>query len=232
MFGTIVNFIAIIIGSIIGIVLKKGIPERYKDTIMQGIGLATFLIGLKMGFKANNELIVILSLVLGGILGEILKLDYHLDAFGEALQKRVGSEDGDFVKGFVSSSLIFCIGAMAILGAIESGLLGDHKILFAKSALDFITSIVLSSSLGLGVIFSSIPVFIYQGSITLLASGLKDILIEPVVNYMTATGGMLIVGIGINILGIKKINVANLLPAIFVAVALVFLVLRWFPDYI
>jgi len=165
-------------------------------------------------------------------MGEILKIDYHLDAFGEVLQKKVGSEDGDFVKGFVSSSLIFCIGAMAILGAIESGLLGNHKILFAKSALDFITSIVLSSSLGLGVMFSSIPVFIYQGSITLLASGLKDILIEPVVNYMTATGGMLIVGIGINILGIKKINVANLLPAIFVAVALVFLVLRWFPDYI
>jgi len=230
--GTIVNFIAIIVGSVIGIVLKKGIPERYKDTIMQGIGLATFLIGLKMGFKANNELIVILSLVIGGIMGEILKIDYHLDAFGEVLQKKVGSEDGDFVKGFVSSSLIFCIGAMAILGAIESGLLGNHKILFAKSALDFITSIVLSSSLGLGVMFSSIPVFIYQGSITLLASGLKDILIEPVVNYMTATGGMLIVGIGINILGIKKINVANLLPAIFVAVALVFLVLRWFPDYI
>ncbi|KJS20024.1 MAG: membrane protein [Clostridiaceae bacterium BRH_c20a] len=232
MLGTIVNFIAIIVGSVIGIVLKKGIPERYKDTIMQGIGLATFLIGLKMGFKANNELIVILSLVIGGIMGEILKIDYHLDAFGEVLQKKVGSEDGDFVKGFVSSSLIFCIGAMAILGAIESGLLGNHKILFAKSALDFITSIVLSSSLGLGVMFSSIPVFIYQGSITLLASGLKDILIEPVVNYMTATGGMLIVGIGINILGIKKINVANLLPAIFVAVALVFLVLRWFPDYI
>lgn len=232
MLGTIVNVVVIIIGSFLGILLKKGIPEKYKETILQGIGLATLLIGLKMGFKANNELVVILSLVLGALVGEILKIDYHLDVFGEKLQAKLGPQEGDFVKGFVTSSLIFCVGAMAILGAIESGLLGNHKILFAKSALDFITSLILSSSLGIGVLFSALPVLIYQGLITMLASGLNGILIEPVINYMSATGGMLIVGIAFNILGIKQINVANLLPGIFIVVALVFLGLRWFPTYI
>jgi len=232
MLGTIVNVVVIILGSLLGMALKRGIPEKYKETILQGIGLVTVLIGLKMGFKANNELVVILSLVLGGLIGEILKIDYYLDSFGDLLQRKVGSQEGDFVKGFVSASLIYCVGAMSILGAIESGLLGNHKILFAKSALDFIMSIILSSSLGIGVLFSALPVLVYQGSITILAAGLKGILIEPAINYMTATGGMLIVGIGINILGIKKINVANLLPAIFIAIALVFLGLKFFPNYI
>lgn len=232
MLGTLVNVAVIIVGSLIGIALKKGIPESYKETILQGIGLAVLLIGFKMALKANNELIVILALVLGGLIGEIMRLNYHLDKFGELLQRRIGSKEGDFVKGFVSSSLIFCVGAMAIIGAIESGLLGDHKILFVKSALDGITSIILSSSLGIGVMFSALPVLVYQGSITLLASGLKEILIEPVINYMTATGGILIVGIGLNVLGIKNINAANLLPAIFIVIALVFIGLKWFPSYI
>jgi uncharacterized membrane protein YqgA involved in biofilm formation len=230
--GTIVNVVAIILGSLLGIAFKKGIPESYKKTILQGVGLTTLLIGLKMGFKANNELAVILALVLGGLIGETLKINYHLDNFGEILKNRMGSKEGDFVKGFVSSSLIFCVGAMAIIGAIESGLLGNHKILFVKSALDGITSMILSSSLGIGVLFSALPVLIYQGLITILAAGLKGILIEPVINYMTATGGMLIVGISCNILGIKDINVANLLPAIFIVVAIVFIGLRWFPSYI
>jgi uncharacterized membrane protein YqgA involved in biofilm formation len=232
MFGTIVNVIAIVIGSIIGMAFKKGIPETYKETIMQGIGLSTLLIGFKMGFHANNELIVILSLVIGGLIGEGLKIDYRLNEFGDYLQKKVGNGEGDFVRGFVSASLLFCVGAMAILGSIESGLTGNHKVLFAKSTLDFVTSLIFSSSLGLGVLFSALPVFIYQGLITILASSIKGILIEQVVSYMTATGGLLIVGIGINLLGIKKINAANLLPAIFIVIGLVFIGLRWFPSYI
>ena len=190
------------------------------------------LIGLKMAFKANNELVVILALVLGGLLGEIMKLNYRLERFGEILQKKIGSKESDFVKGFVTSSLIFCVGAMAIIGAIESGLLGNHKILFVKSALDGITSIILSSSLGIGVLFSAIPVFIYQGAITVLASGLQAILIDPVIDYMTATGGLLIIGIGLNVLGIKNINAANLLPSIFIVIPIIFIALRFFPSYI
>ncbi|NLT93987.1 MAG: DUF554 domain-containing protein [Clostridia bacterium] len=232
MLGTIVNAVAIILGSLIGVFLKKGIPESFKETILQGVGLTTLLIGIKMAFKANNELVVILALVLGGLIGELMKIDYHLDNFGTKLEKKIGFKEGDFVKGFVTSSLIFCVGAMAIIGAIESGLLGNHKILFAKSALDFVTSVILSSSLGIGVLFSSLPVFVYQGLITILASGLKGILIDPVINYMTATGGLLIVGIACNILGIKKINVANLLPSIFIVIAIVFIVLKCFPAYI
>ncbi|MFZ5945024.1 MAG: DUF554 domain-containing protein [Bacillota bacterium] len=232
MLGTVVNVIAILIGSFFGLSLKKGISDRYKETILQGIGLATILIGLKMGFKANNELLVILSLVIGGIIGELLKIDYYLDLIGVKLQKKFSFQDGDFVKGFVSSSLIFCVGAMAILGAIESGISGNHKILFAKSTLDLITSAVLASSLGVGVVFSAIPVLVYQGLITILATGINDILVEQVRNYMSATGGMLIVGIGVNILGIKKINAANLLPSIFVIVFLTILALAWFPNFV
>ena len=176
--------------------------------------------------------VVILALVLGGLLGEIMKLNYRLERFGEILQKKIGSKESDFVKGFVTSSLIFCVGAMAIIGAIESGLLGNHKILFVKSALDGITSIILSSSLGIGVLFSAIPVFIYQGAITVLASGLQAILIDPVIDYMTATGGLLIIGIGLNVLGIKNINAANLLPSIFIVIPIIFIALRFFPSYI
>lgn len=232
MLGTIVNVIAIVIGSSLGLILKKGITEKSKETVLQGVGLAVILIGLKMGFQVNNELIVIISLVLGGLIGEILRIDEKLDLFGEKLQQKVGAGEGDFVKGFVTASLVFCVGAMAIMGAIEGGLTGTYKILFAKSALDFFTSLILSSSLGIGVMFSAVPVLIYQGIITLVSAGAKDILIDPVITYMTATGGLLIVGIGINILGFKNINVANLLPAIFIAILATLLALQWFPNYV
>lgn len=232
MFGTVVNSAVIVIGAILGIFLRKGIPEKSKNTIMQGIGLAVVLVGIKMAIKADNELLVIISLALGALIGEILRIDYYLNQFAMKLQKIVGASEGNFVKGFVSASLIYCVGAMAIMGSIEGGLTGTYKILYIKSSLDFITSIVLASTLGIGVAFSAIPVFIYQGSITLLASGVKDILTDTVALYMTATGGLLIVGIGINILGIKEINVANLLPAIFVAIGVAILAARFFPGMI
>ena len=153
MLGTVVNVITIILGSSLGLILKKGIPERYKETVMQGIGLAVLLIGLKMAFQANNELIVILSLVIGGLVGEGLKIDYYLDVLAQKLQGAVGAKEGDFVKAFVTTSLVYCVGAMAIMGPIESGLTGTHKILFAKSTLDGISAVVFASTLGVGVIF-------------------------------------------------------------------------------
>ena len=152
------------------------------------MGLATILIGLKMGFSANNELLVIISLVVGGIIGELIDIDYYLDVFGKKLQEKVGAEDSNFVQGFVTATLIFCVGAMAIMGSIESGLNGNHKILFAKSMLDFTMATILASSLGLGVAFSAVPVFLYQGGITVAAAAIKGFLTEAVVAYLTATG--------------------------------------------
>lgn len=232
MLGTIVNTIAVMVGSLLGVILKSGISDKYKTIILQGNGLAVILIGLKMAFKANNELIVIISLAIGGIIGEFLKIDYYLDRVGYILQEKTGVKDGDFVKGFVTASIIMGVGAMALMGALESGITGNHKILYAKSTLDFITSTVLSASLGIGVLFSAIPVFLFQGSVTLVATWIKDFLTDPVVAYMSATGGLLIVGIGLNILGLKKINIANLLPAIFVAIVITILAVNWFPNYV
>ncbi len=232
MAGTIVNAGAIILGAVIGLFLRTGIPQRYKDIIMQGLGLSVILIGLKMAFKTNNELLVILSLVIGAIIGEALEIDRFLESLGQKLQSMIGSREGEFVRGFVSTSLIYCVGAMAIMGPIESGLTGQHKILYVKSALDGISAIIFSSTMGLGVAFSALPVLVYQGSITLLAGAVKVLLTEKIIAELTATGGILILAIGFNILGIKQIKVANLLPAVLIVVILTSIIVRLFPGLI
>lgn len=216
MLGTIVNSIAIILGAFVGILIKKGIKEKYKSTIMDGIGLSVVIIGIMGGIKANNIILVIASIVIGSIIGEVIDIDLKLDHLGLTMEKSFGKGDANFSKGFVTASLVYCIGAMAIVGSLESGLLGNHDTLIAKSILDGITAVIFASTLGIGVAFSAIPVFIYQGSITLLANVVKDLLTTDVINEMSAVGGILILAIGINILGIKKIKVANMLPAIFI----------------
>lgn len=220
MLGTLVNTGAIITGALLGILLGTGIPQKYKDIIMQGLGLAVALIGLKMALRTNNELIVIFSLAAGAVIGEALDLEGRLENLGVKLNKLFASEDGEFVKGFVTSSLVFCVGAMAIMGSLESGLTGQHKILYAKSLLDGIGAIVFASTMGVGVVFSGISVLIYQGCITLLAGAIKPFMTEAVIAEMTATGGLLIIAISSNVLGIKSFKIANLLPAIFIAVFL------------
>lgn len=227
MLGTIVNSAAIIVGTFLGILLKTGIPDKIKHTIMQGIGLSVMLIGLSMAMKTQNAIIVILSLVIGGIIGEVFAIEDRLKNAGEWLEERVGQNQGDFTRGFVTTSLIFCVGAMAIMGALESGLTGNHTTLFAKSALDGITSIVFASSMGIGVAFSALPVFIYQGLITLTAASMKVFLTDAIIREMTATGGVLILGIGLNILEITKIKVGNMLPAIIGAIFLTVLMARF-----
>ncbi len=229
MFGTIVNVVVIIVGAIIGLLLRKGIAERFKETIMQGISLAVALIGINMAIKTSNEIIVILSLVIGGLIGEALDIQGFLNNIGHKLNQVVKSGEGDFVKAFVSTSLVYCVGAMAIMGALQSGLTGQHNILFAKSVLDGISAIIFTSSMGIGVFFSVIPVMLYQGAITLLASSLQGILTEIVVREMTAVGGLLIVAIAINMSQIKEIKVANLLPAIFVSIIITYAMVNWFP---
>ena len=218
MLGTIVNSLAIIVGAILGISLKNGIKEDYKNTIMDGIGLCVLIIGIMGGIESENIVLIISSIVLGSLIGEIIGIENKLDKLGNKMEGYFGKNDSNFSTGFVTGSLVYCIGAMAIVGALESGLSGNHQTLFAKSTLDGISAIIFSSTLGIGVAFSAIPVFIYQGIITLLANFVKDILTPEVIREMSSVGGILIAAIGINILGIKKIKVGNMLPAIFIPI--------------
>ena len=218
MLGTIVNSLAIILGTILGIIIKKGIKEKYKATIMDGIGLTIMIIGIMGGIGSENIILVIGSIVIGGIIGEFIGIENKLDSLGESIQNKIGQSNSNISKGFVTTSLIFCVGAMAIVGALESGMQGKHEILFAKSLIDGILSIIFASTLGIGVGFSAISVFFYQGSITLLANFLKNLLNPGIINEMSSIGGILIMAIGINILGIKKIKVGNLLPAVFIPI--------------
>ncbi|GBF32501.1 membrane protein, putative [Desulfocucumis palustris] len=227
MLGTITNTAAIVAGSLIGIILKKGISEAVKTTAMQGIGLAVLLVGAQMAFKTNNILIVIISMVIGGIAGEFLAIEKQLAKMGNWLEIKFGRGESNIGRAFVTSSLIYCVGAMAILGSIEDGLTNSHTTLFAKSLLDGISAIFFASTMGIGVIFSAIPVFLYQGGITVLADLVKNLFSPEVIAELTATGGLLIAGIGINILGIKELKVGNMLPSILVAATIAWAIQRY-----
>jgi len=214
--GTIVNAVAIIAGSLLGILFRGGIPKKFTVTMMQAISLAVLLIGFKMALKTDAILLVIFSLVIGSLMGEFINIESRLERLGKRLETRFSKPGSGIAKGFVVASLVFCVGSMAIVGALESGLSGNHQTLFAKSALDGLFSIIFASSFGIGVLFSSISVFIYQGMITLTSSLMKPFLIPAVINQMSGVGGILIMAIGINLLEIQKIKVGNMLPAIFI----------------
>jgi uncharacterized membrane protein YqgA involved in biofilm formation len=221
MLGTIVNAAAIIAGSLAGFIINLmigKIPERINDTIMKGVGLSVLLIGISSSLKVNNTLLVIFSMVTGGIIGEVIDIDKVLKRLGDGIEKRLKGRGGKISEGFVTASLVYCIGAMAVVGSLESGISGNHATLFAKSVLDGVSAIVFTSSLGIGVALSAVSVFIYQGAITLAASSLSGILTTTVVNDMSAVGGLLIIGIAINMLNLGKMKVANLLPAVFIPV--------------
>ena len=215
MTGTIVNALAIILGSLAGLFFRKGIPARYNATIMQAIGLAVILVGLRSAFQSDDLLLIIVCLALGSLLGEWAAIETRLEAVGDWFESRFSASDGGFARGFVTATLVYCVGSMAIVGAMESGLTGNHQTLYAKSMLDGITAVVFTATLGLGVMLSAVSVFLYQGLITLGALMLKPLLVPAVVNQMSAVGGLLILGLGINLLEIRRINVGNMLPAIF-----------------
>jgi uncharacterized membrane protein YqgA involved in biofilm formation len=214
--GTIVNTIAIIVGSLLGVSLRRGIPDHTKETVIAAIGLAVLLIGLKSALRSDELLLVIISLAVGAVVGEVLKIEDRLQRVGHWVGRRMGRAGEGVAQGFVTASLVYCVGAMAIVGALESGLAGNHQTLYAKSLLDGVTAIIFASTLGIGVIFSSVSVFVYQGSITLAASYLKPFLTPAVVSQMTAVGGLLILAIGLNILDIKKLRIGNMLPGLFI----------------
>lgn len=227
MLGTIVNTIAIIVGGALGLIFGNALSTKMKLTLIQGIGLAVLLIGGSMALKTNNALVVIASMVIGGAIGELIDIELRLEHFGMWMENKTGQgEDGRFTKAFVGTSLIFCVGAMAIMGSIESGLKGNHTILMAKSMLDGISAIVFASSMGIGVLFAAVPVFLYQGAITLGAGLLQGIISPAIITEMSAVGGLLIFGIGLNILEIVEIKVGNLMPGIFVAIPLTILFSR------
>ena len=223
MTGTIVNAVAVIIGGLIGLLLKKGLPEKFSSAIMTGIALCTMYIGISGCLKGENPLITVISIAVGAVIGTLLDLDGRLSALGVAVEKRFKKKEGEktpIAQGFISASLLFCVGAMAIMGALESGLTNSHQTLFTKSVMDFISSIVFASSMGVGVLFSSIAVFIYQGIITLLSSFLSPILSASAVAEMTCTGSLLLIGLGLNLLGVTKIKIMNYIPAIFIPILL------------
>lgn len=218
--GTLVNGVCIIIGTLLGKVLHR-IPEDMKGTVMKAIGLAVIVLGLQMGLKSENFLIVIISLALGAAWGEWMNLEDKLNSLGNWLEKKLGSnKETSISQGFVTATLIFVIGAMAVIGALDSGIRGDHDVLLTKSIIDGFTSLILTTTLGIGVMFSAIPVVLYQGFIALFATQIHqwipEELMDAYIVEMTATGGIMIFAIGLNLLGVTKIRVANLLPGIIV----------------
>ncbi len=219
MIGTLINFAAIIAGSAAGLLLRKGMKPRVSQTVMQGIGLSVILVGLMGAVKTQNTLLVILSMVVGGVIGSLIDVDGRMNRLGAYAQRKLArGQEGDntFAKGFVTATLVFCVGAMAVVGALDSGIRGDHTTLIAKSALDGVAAVVFASSLGVGVMLSALPVLLYQGAIALLGNAVAPLLSELVITEMSAVGGLLIMGIGLNMLLDKDIKVANLLPAILV----------------
>lgn len=216
--GTLVNSIAIVGGAIIGLLLKRGLPTKWQDTIMSGIGMSILIIGIQMALKSNQLVLVIVSLTVGGIMGEFLDIEGCLNRIGEFIGEKLAGKSenlaSQIAEGFANSSILFCSGAMAIVGSIQDGLIADHSTLFAKAALDGIISVILAANMGIGVMLSSISVGIYQGTITMLAKAIEPFVNNTVLAELTATGGIIIMAIGTNIIGVTKIRIGNMLPAI------------------
>lgn len=229
--GTLINCILIIIGSLAGMLFKKLLPERLKDTLLQAVGLIVIFVGVggvvsatltyaDGAFGTKDTLVMILAMVLGTIIGELINIEKQLDRLGAFCQRKLVKSDAKstFAEGMVTASLIFVIGAMAVVGALDNGIRGDNSTLVAKSVIDCITGMVLASTLGIGVMFSAVPVLIYQGVISLLGVYIEPYLTDTVISQMSFVGSILIFAIGLNTLGIKKIKVGNMLPAIFMPI--------------
>jgi len=216
MLGPLVNAAAIVVCSLIGTFAVRGIPARYDEIIRKAIGLSIIYIGLAGAFENERMMLLIMSMVTGSVIGELLDIDRGMNRIGEWAEKRMGFGEGKFAKGFIMASLLFCTGSMAIVGSLNSGLQGNHEMLFAKSILDGTISIVFASTMGIGVLFSAVPVLLYEGAITLGASLVKDWLTADIIREMSAVGSLLIAAIGFNFLEVRQIKVANMIPAIFI----------------
>lgn len=225
--GTLVNTGTVIAGSLIGMLLGNVLPERLRDTVMKGLGLCTLFIGITGMLGGSNALITIISVAVGAVIGELCDLDGRLNRFAEGLEKRFkkGRDGGaSLAEGFVTASLVFCVGAMTIVGALNDGLTGNHEMLFTKATLDFVSSMIFASSLGIGVLMAAAAVFAIEGGIAVLASLVAPLLQQnpATIPEMTIVGSVLIVGLGLNLLGVTKLKVMNYVPAIFLPILLCF----------
>lgn len=218
MLGVWVNFATVVLGGLVGTLLRGGIKEKYRQTINAGLALCVLLIGMSGALKTENEMLVIVSIVIGCIIGELLRIENGLDHLGEWAQQRFAKNDTGFASGFINATLLFCVGAMAVVGSLKAGLENDSSTLLAKAALDGVSSIIFASSFGIGVVFAAIPLTIYQGGIALLSGVLAPYLTEPLINEMSAVGSILIIALSLNMLELTKqrIRVGNMLPAILV----------------
>lgn len=221
MIGTIVNASAIITGTIIGMLINKKIPEKLISIFFQTLGLFTILLGIKMAITTEEYLIIIGSLVMGSIIGELLGLEKLVEKFSVWIKTKIQTSNYKFSEGLITAFLLYCMGSLTILGAIDEGINGNPHLLFIKSLMDGVSSVALASAMGLGVGFSAIPLLIYQGGITLFAHSMNNFFSETMIRELSALGGILLIGLGINILEIKKLRIINMLPALAIVVLLI-----------
>ena len=228
LWGSIVNFFAVIAGAVVGMLVKRiigvgaegGLSGRISDALMKGMALCVLLIGITGAIKTQNAIIVIISIAIGAVIGELCNLQGLVEKLGKKIEDKTRGHFGSVAQGFVTASLLFCVGSMAIVGALNGGLMRDHGMLYTKSLIDMISAFVLASSLGIGVAFSAVLVLVYQGSITLLAAWVAPLLSDATIVEMSAVGSLLIVALALNMLGITKIKVMNMLPAMFIPIIL------------
>lgn len=223
LFGTIINVTTVLAGSLLGYFFHSKLPKRIVKIIFQAIGLFTLYIGITMTMKTHQILILIFSLVLGSALGEWINIDKYINRFGEWVKNKIHSQNETFSEGMIAAFLLFCMGSMTILGSFEEGTIGKSDLLIAKSVMDGFSSLALASALGLGVAFSVVPLFIFQGGLTLLAFWLGNLMPEAVVDELSAVGGLMLVGLSLTILEVKVIKVVNMLPALVFAVILAYI---------
>lgn len=226
MIGTVVNILAIIVGSSLGLILNNSLPDRYIKTFFQVIGLFTIYLGISMAIETTHMLHMVMALISGALIGEALKIQQGVEKLGDFLRKRFNIGNEKFTEGLVTAFLLYCVGSLTIMGAIEAGLTGNQNLIYVKSLMDGVSSIALSSALGIGVMFSVIPLLIFQGGITFVAMYFGDFFPAIMIAEMSAVGGVLLIGLGISILDIKKLNILNMLPAL-----ITILILLWlFPE--
>lgn len=230
MLGVLVNVVTAVVGGLAGTLFKKGIPEKITKSIMAAVGLCVIYIGIDGALKGENTLVLIISMLVGTVIGSLIDIDDKINRLGLWVEKKFnkGKKKVSVAEGFVTATLLFCVGSMTVVGSLNAGLLGDNRMLYTKAVLDLVSGMVIATSCGIGVAFSAVSVFVIQGGIVLLAEQLNGILTTPAINEMTCTGSVIIIALGLNLVGISKFKVANFMPAIFLA-PLVYILLNLLP---
>ena len=219
MLGVLVNVATALIGGLVGTLFKKGIPEKITNAVMTAVGLCVVYIGIDGALKGDNTLVLIISMLIGTVIGSLIDIDDKINRLGKWVEKKFnkGKKKVSIAEGFVTATLLFCVGSMTVVGSLNAGLLGDNRMLYTKAILDLVSGTVIATSCGIGVVFSAVSVFVIQGGIVLLAEQLNGILTTQAINEMTCVGSVIIIALGFNLVGISKFKVANFMPAIFLA---------------